>query len=527
MSLQHQSNLSINACSVVNNPQSLLLQSNTFSSSNNSFINNVGTSLTRETDKTLYNSTVSELNDDVISTEFHTQIPLFFINKRIIKVPSKIPYAITRHTPKPLLRAIHPNTEVAIDMCLIFLTQLNSTYFAMREDSTHEGWKALRAEYLRELLSFDPKAYKRITEALEYPLKNGAILECDHKKVVGEKCFHYRIGATYINKGIKEYEVKTTEAMNVLNRHYFRILSEANQNPICKNLIRMYADIVLPTKKQILNEAKRLVKEEYKTKKGKRLVFLNKHSRSSFKNPEQLSFVEDGIEIFDYLTNNGLMIPSVGDEKSGGRVVDSFTLMPSWIRRLVKFNNKKFHECDYSALHPNIAISLYGGVTKHLKHGDLVNELGLDMTSVKVEHLSFFNKAVYQMRESALYKYYESNEPMMLQNIVDEKYSSIYKHRITSRRMFAKEVEIMTEVVKRLNSEGIYVLYVYDALLCVPKNTRRVLEVMDEVALKHEVYTTAKFSNDKKHNPLTANVKDSVLDRQTLEALKLNKVGKS
>ena len=487
--------------------------------SNPSFINYVGIPTGKKEDKNIDILRLQELNDDVIYSEIHTQIPLFFTNQNIIKVSSKVPHALNRLTPKHLLKAIHPDIEVAKEMCLLFLTQLNSTYFDKLNNADSDGWKALKAEYLRELISFDPMAYKRITEALEYPLAKGAILECDHVKVEGIKSFHYRLGENYINKGIRPYELKMNEAKALLYKHQFRLLSESNQNPICRNLIKMYAGLTLPNKEQLIKEAKRLITKGYKTKKGKELKFLNKHLMSYYKHPEQISFVEDGLEIFEYLTNNGLMVPKVGGENSGGRVVDSLTLMPSWIRNLIKWNGKRLYECDYSALHPNIAISLYGGHTQHLKHGDLANDLRLDVKQIKVEHLSFFNKTTHQMKESPLYDYYEAKEPRMLRNIITEKHSTEHKHKITSRRMFAKEVEIMTEVIVTLNAEGIYVLYVYDALLCSPKDTKRVLSLMDRVALKNDVYTTAKFTNDKKHNPLTADVKDKVLPKEILEAI--------
>src|ERR1035437_10361686 len=100
------------------------------------------------------------------------------------------------------------------------------------------------------------------------------------------------------------------------------------------------------------------------------------------------------------------MIPIDGSAESGGRVVDSFTLMPSWIRNLVKINGKRLIECDYIALHPNIAIKLYGGKTEYITHGDVALELKLKVLPVKVEHLSFFNKKVWGMKHSFLYDYY-------------------------------------------------------------------------------------------------------------------------
>ena len=55
---------------------------------------------------------------------------------------------------------------------------------------------------------------------------------------------------------------------------------------------------------------------------------------------------------------------------------------------------------------------------------------------------------------------------LMLRKIINEKYKSIYGHKATSRTLFKLEVKIMTEVIVLLNQEGIYVGYVYDALLC-------------------------------------------------------------
>jgi hypothetical protein len=53
----------------------------------------------------------------------------------------------------------------------------------------------------------------------------------------------------------------------------------------------------------------------------------------------------------------------------------------------------------------------------------------------------------------------------------------------------------MTHVIQELSKEGIRVGYVYDALLCAPKDVHRIKEVMDYVVLRHGVKTSAKISN--------------------------------
>jgi hypothetical protein len=58
-------------------------------------------------------------------------------------------------------------------------------------------------------------------------------------------------------------------------------------------------------------------------------------------------------------------------------------------------------------------------------------------------------------------------------------------------KMFALEVQIMTEIISRLNKIGIYVIYVYDALCCKKSDSNKVQKIMNEVVLEFGVHTTA------------------------------------
>jgi hypothetical protein len=189
------------------------------------------------------------------------------------------------------------------------------------------------------------------------------------------------------------------------------------------------------------------------------------------------------------------MIPTPGGNKSGGRIVDSFTLMPSWIRNLIKINGKAIVDVDFATLHPNIAMSLYDGTIKYLTHQQVSDELGIDVLEVKVAHLSFFNKRWPDMESSKIFNYYEKNEALMLQNLRMEKDQSLYGHKVTSRNLFRKEVEIMTAVVEELNEMEIYVGYIYDALFCNENDRFKVKEVMNKTILEHGVFTTAKIED--------------------------------
>tara|TARA_R110000868_G_scaffold126072_1_gene332977 strand:+ start:20785 stop:22596 length:1812 start_codon:yes stop_codon:yes gene_type:complete len=491
------------------------------------FINDVLENTLPKDIKVLDIPRVTTYNDDNITTDISAQLSLFVINNNRIKIPSKVEYVIRKYVSRKLLKEIHKDVDVAIELCLLFCTQLNSTYFDIKNGSQPSGWKSLRAEYLRDFLSLNPLTYKKVITALEEPLKKGAILECDHVSIIGEKNHFYRLTPPYLGKGIVSYDLKTKEAKSLLNKHYYRVLGEAKKNPICENLIRFYQDTTLPSMDQINKEAKRLIASGYVTKKNKKLIKLNKHARTYYKNHKELSFVDDAIEIFKYLTDDGLLIPTVGGVKSGGRIVDSFTLMPNWIRNLVLVNGKPLVECDYSCLHPNIAITLYDGSTSYLTHGDLGLELNIDVKTVKQEHLSFFNKEVWQMKESPLYPYYQQNEPKMLQNVISEKYNSQHKHKITSRRLFAKEVEVMTAVIQQLNKEGIFVGYVYDALFFHPKHARRIKEVMDAVIKQYGIKTIAKLSNEEKQNPIMGSIKETKDELNVIKRKHVSKVEKT
>jgi hypothetical protein len=435
---------------------------------------------------------------DDIYTQFAT---LFFKNQNTISVPTKVKTLIERDLPKNILDKIHgqdktvANRKVAVELCLLFLSQLSSTHRNIKNGSSPNGWKSLRAAYLRQLLRINAKTYQYVKDALLYEYEKGSILEC-WNYVVDKHSTKYRLGAAYRSKGFVPYKLQSVKVQGLFKKSCQRKLVVANGNTICINLLEFYKSIVLPTEDEILIEAKRLVKIGLPNKKGKMLIFNNKKGKAYYQNPDKLVFVEDSLKVFEYLTKNGLLIPRPGNEKSGGRIVDSLTLMPGWIRKLIKINGLSVAEADYSCLHPNIAMSLYGGSTRNLKHTDLCKEtedekIKEELALVKKEHLSFFNKTVWQMKQSPLFDYYHKQESSMLHAIIEEKNSSAFEHKITSRRLFAKEVQMMTEVVSRLNEEGIFVGYIYDALFFDPAFSQKVIEVMNEVAVDLSVFTTA------------------------------------
>lgn len=411
---------------------------------------------------------------------------LRFPNVNSILIPKKAQHNLRKHVSKPMLRTIDTNIDIAVEKCLVFLYNLASTYY------TDSKWKPLNAMLLHQQTknANNIYIYTKIIDVLTTGTSTGAFIEVDGSYQVGTQSKKFRLTDTYLKAGLIEYIIKDVGIIANRNKLYYQQLCEAMTNPICSNLIAMYPKIDLPTSAELLNIGRKLVKEGRTTKKGKILTMRNKHLNSYWLDVKNRSFVEDNIKLFEFLTGRGFMIPSAGDMRSGGRVVDSFTLMPSWIREQITIEGKKLTECDYSALHPNIAVKLYDGSTSYLTHGLVAEQTGIDLKKVKIEHLSFFNMKWDDMRKSQLFDYYSKNEPDMLARIYKDK--NEHGHKITSQKMFAVEVDIMSDVIGDLNAKGVYVLYVYDALVCEEKDSKSVAETMNRIILEHGVKTSVK-----------------------------------
>nr|WP_293303493.1 GIY-YIG nuclease family protein [Allomuricauda sp.] len=411
-----------------------------------------------------------------------------------------IPIGIKRHLerlPNNILNKIDADRTVAIEKCLIAASNLTSSLFI--ED---EEWKPLSSKVLHNQLKKgkdNTYVYKHVLKALTYSTDStNPVIECkqndDGRETyqVDEISKQYKFNSTLQGKKIVQYELQCEDCINKRRVFFYEKLKEAMNNDIGHNLLSLYPQIEVPSTEEILKKGKDLVSKGYKTNKGKILTLLNKRPKKGLKDLQNRSFVEDNLRLFNYLTKRGFMIPKIGDDKSGGRVVDSFNLMPSWIRKMCKITNEENVELDYSTLHPNISLSIFGGKQKFLTHQMVAERLNMNKQEVKIEHLSFFNKHPNDMKKSQLFHYYQKHESKMLDRIIMHKKIRGYKD--ISRLLFKKEVEIMTESIRRLNKKGIYVMYVYDALYCKKSDVEIVKTIMNETILKHNVYTTIKSS---------------------------------
>ncbi len=410
------------------------------------------------------------------------KMPLIFKFTNNIYIAKKIERKLKRNISIEKLNRIDKNKDIAIEKCLLFISFLTSTFF------TEDKWKSLHSSILQEIFRINENnnVYLYIIDTL----KTENIIEQDDSYCPGYYSKKFKLVDEYLFAGITEYILKTENVQKIHMKGFYKQLAKASENIICRNLFNVYPNIVIPTIDEIKEEAKKLVKEGYKTKKGKILTFRNKHSDNYWSDIDNRVFVEDHIVIFNYLTKNGFILPIVGDDKSGHRIVDSFTLMPSYIRAMCKINGNSIQELDLTALHPNIANKIYSGSGKHISHQDIAKKLNMDVKKIKIGNLSFFNKEIKDMKRSPLFDYYIKEEPEMMKNIIEDKINNGYKS--TTYKLFKEEVLLMTEIIKELNSIGIYVLYVYDALYCDEKHYNIVKEIMNKITLKNKINTYVK-----------------------------------
>jgi hypothetical protein len=430
----------------------------------------------------------SIFNDDIVLSKFGTDIV----------VPNKIYRALYNHGNRELLRKVHSDLDVALEFCMLFCSKIvlyrefdNDT----DEDNDEIPTTNLHSTYLTDVFGWSKESTRRyitiinvLMNALDEP-----IIECDGVYFENGKPLGYRFTERYYGKGWHKYSLKTDVVKSYYLKSNYKKIAKIMDNVIVKKIVDAYSYITLPTNEEMMAEAKRLIKLKYKNKKGKLLRIKGKHSESYFKG--DVVFAESIISTYKLLTDGGYFIPSIGSSETCPRVYDSFSLMPSWIRELIKINNQKVEAFDYKALHPNIALYLYGSKEeKELLGGDvhsnIANKLSdkseshkLSRDEIKIEHLSFFNKPIWQMEKSKLWNIYNEHAPILMKNLLEDKRRNGYKS--TSVSLFKFEVEVMTEVIKRLGDD-IKCVYVYDALYGVD-NT--IGEVMNEVAKEYGLLT--------------------------------------
>lgn len=410
----------------------------------------------------------------------------YFVDPTIIMIPKSSKRIVSRLSAKKLKR-IDKNVEVAREKILIFLNEFHRGYQMYLADRLKYESVDIHSDKL--IKTFGSRKYKI---ALELMYNNDIlIMHTKRSYKVGEFSTAYKLDNDMILKPFIKYTIlseKLQKEQIILSADQIRIIQD---NPIAMSVVETSSNITLPTEFELIEHAENLISEGW-SNKGKTLAFIKDKKKNDRKIQKlkdsgvaidklpKYYYVETGIKLYKSLTENGFMLPKIGNFKSGGRVTTSFTLMPKWIRIKLLVNNSKITGVDYSALHPNIASTLWG-TSVSISHQEIADSLGISIHTAKLEHLKFFNTTTTGMEKMVIHTYYEENQPELLENV---KKTKVKTYKRTSALMFSAEVNLMTTVISRLDEMNLSnsIIYIYDEIMTTPDNAIIVKQVMEQVA---------------------------------------------
>jgi hypothetical protein len=422
--------------------------------------------------------------------EFEQSIKLF-TDIRTIVIPKHTEEQLRMKRFEKELLQVHQDKNLAIEYCLVFLSNFAHIHY---DYNNQDKWKPLYSKILLEQIPGSNATYKKVIKLLLMNIfSSSPMIEVKKNKKgtpsyeVGINSIQYRLSNRFSKNGYIKYTITSDSLIKQRLKVQYRNMKDVTTNLIARNLLTVYPKVTLPTAEEIFIEAKQLVKNKFTNNKGKKLTILNGRKKSDLKDFSKRVSYDDSLMHFNYLTVNGFLIPTISGRRAGGRVYDSFNLMPSFIRNLIKIDRENVVTIDFKCLHPNLSMKLYNGNSKYLTHQFIAEQLKLDVMEVKIEHLSFFNMEISQMKLSPLFDYYRKNEPQMLENLIEDKNKNGY--RITCEKMFNLEVKIMIESIKKLNEIDIYPLYIFDALLVKCSDQNETELILNDVLKEMDIYT--------------------------------------
>ena len=108
-------------------------------------------------------------------------LPTFIVDSKTLHIPNKVESVLRRAKIQKKLKEINADPELAIELCLIFLSNLSNTYFIGGDD----GWKTLNSSILESQVKVleNNSEYKKIIELLSdtKPFRSGPIIDASLK----------------------------------------------------------------------------------------------------------------------------------------------------------------------------------------------------------------------------------------------------------------------------------------------------------------------------------------------------------
>ncbi len=385
------------------------------------------------------------------------------------------------------LERISSNDLQAQEFVFLYSSNMLKSYFDYQQGKS--PYIHLMSSTIRDFVG---RRYIRIRDFM----LDHAIIHQNTSYQVDHYPMTYRFSERYLESDLSLYKAQNKTIQNRIVNRKLDLMKAIKGNEIAEYLVHdVYPYVTIPADEDLFELGKKLAIEGVRTNKGK-LIALKKNSIDHTNE----SIVEDSIDLFNKLCHGGYMIPIIGGIKSGGRVFDSFSLAPSWCRSQVKINGQNLVEIDFNTLHPNLAIAIYGGKTTcPITHDEVAKYLGISRSEAKRHNLSFFNLELGILKYSPLYPYYKENHPEIIKGLINDKLSSNFNN-VVSSKFLSKEVELMTEVIKRIRQRGIKALYVYDALYTTETESEEVKEIMNTVASGKGIKTVANINYQCKYS---------------------------
>ena len=294
------------------------------------------------------------------------------------------------------------------------------------------------------------------------------------------------------NRRLVEYRFKSQKLIDALKAKRIEAIKRNFENPIYLKLINeIPSRYEFPSIESVEALSEQMVASGATNNEGK--LYVLDYQESDFKTVKKriktkkasytmsvrvkvnqnVVSIQEGIAIYKRFLNEGLYFKDTGKHT---RYYTSLSLMPSWIRKLIKIDGQEIIENDFSALHNRLVNSYCGSICPELtgdSHTKLMNALGLQSRQeAKMIGLSYWNSRIMFGKTVAskanaeafgkMDEFLQTKYPKIWYALYDIKSQS---HTDMSKLLMRMERELMENVINEFVGDAPYI-YTYDCIYC-------------------------------------------------------------